>query len=59
MGIHIFQNQQQTGPFPKEAVLEMARLGTLPPDALVWHDGAADWYPVGRWVQENGASAAP
>lgn len=58
MEIHVFQNQQQTGPFPVEAVVEMGRLGTLPRDALVWHDGATDWYRLEQFLRERGVPVA-
>ncbi len=58
MEIHVFANNQQLGPFSKESVLEMARLGSLPPDASVWHDGVKDWYPVSEFVGNQGGAVA-
>ncbi len=63
MEVHVFANQQQLGPFAPDAVVEMARLGSIPPDASVWHDGAPDWFPLSDFVQQHGpgmfAAAAP
>jgi hypothetical protein len=56
MDIHVFANNQQMGPFPKDTVLQMASIGSIPPDASVWHDGAKDWYPVGEFVAAHGAA---
>jgi len=56
MEIHVFANNQQLGPFSKESVLEMARLGSLPPEASVWHDGVKDWYPISEFVGNHGGS---
>jgi hypothetical protein len=58
MEIHVHHNGQQLGPFPKESLIEMARLGSFPNDALVWHDGATDWYPLGDFMKAH-APAAP
>ena len=57
MDIHIFANNQQMGPFSKETVLQMASIGSLPADASVWHDGAADWYPLAKFVAAHGSPA--
>ena len=61
MEIHVFANNQQMGPYPKETVIQMAGLGSLPADASVWHDGAGDWYPLSEFLAKNGgvAVAAP
>ena len=56
MDIHVFANNQQMGPFPKETVLQMAGIGSLPADASVWHDGATDWYPLAQFVAAHGSS---
>lgn len=58
MEIHVFANNQQMGPYPKETVIQMAGLGSLPADASVWHDGAADWYPLSEFLVKNGGVAA-
>jgi hypothetical protein len=60
MDIHVFANNQQMGPFPKDTVLQMASIGSIPADASVWHDGAKDWYPLGDFVAAHGgATPAP
>jgi len=56
MEIHVFANNQQLGPFTKESVLEMARLGSLPPEASVWHDGVKDWYPISEFIGSHGGA---
>jgi hypothetical protein len=58
MEIHVFANSQQLGPFSKESVLEMAQLGSLPPDASVWHDGAKDWYPISEFIGKHGGAVS-
>lgn len=58
MEIHVFVNNQQLGPYPKETVIQMAGLGSLPADASVWHDGASDWYPLSEFLSKNGGVAA-
>jgi hypothetical protein len=65
MEIHVFANSQQMGPFPLDSVIDMARMGSLPAEAMVWHEGATDWYPLSRLLAERapgvvlGAGAAP
>lgn len=58
MEIHVFANSQQMGPYPKETVIQMAGLGSLPADASVWHDGAGDWYPLSEFLAKNGGAVA-
>ncbi len=58
MEIHVFANNQQMGPYPKETVIQMAGLGSLPADASVWHDGAGDWYPLSEFLAKNGGAVA-
>ena len=52
MRIHVHHQGTQIGPFTREAVAEMVRLGTLGPDANVWHEGLPDWIPAGQFVQQ-------
>lgn len=58
MVFHVFANNQQMGPFNKEAVLEMAAMGSIPADASVWHDGAPDWYPLAEFLSAHGGGGA-
>lgn len=50
--VHVHQQGNQIGPFTAEAVAEMVRLGTLGPDANVWHEGLADWIPVNQFLAQ-------
>ena len=43
---HCAINGQQQGPFTVDQLRDMAGRGGLPPDALVWTDGMADWQPL-------------
>ncbi len=52
MQIHVHHQGAQIGPFTREAVAEMVRLGTLGPDANVWHEGLPDWIPAGQFLQQ-------
>jgi membrane associated rhomboid family serine protease len=44
--ILIYMNQEQTGPYNRAQIGAMLRLGAIPPDALFWCDGMADWQPI-------------
>lgn len=57
MEIHVFANNQQMGPYPKDTVIQMAGLGSLPADASVWHDRAGEWYPLSEFLAKNGGAA--
>ncbi len=59
MQLHVHHQGNQIGPFAPEAVAEMVRLGTLGPDASVWHEGLPDWVPVNEFLQQLPAPAAP
>ncbi len=59
MQLHVHHQGSQIGPFTPEAVAEMVRLGTLGPDASVWHEGLPDWVPVNEFLQQLPAPAAP
>lgn len=59
MQLHVHHQGNQIGPFTPEAVAEMFRLGTLGPDANVWHEGLPDWVPVNEFLQQRPAPAAP
>jgi len=34
----------------------MARIGTLPASATVWHSGAAEWYPLAEFLTQQPAA---
>jgi hypothetical protein len=57
MNLHVFDQNQQIGPFPEESVREMLKVGSLTPQALVWHDGAPDWIPAATYF--GGAAPPP
>ena len=59
MEIHIHANNQQLGPFATERVLEMARTGAIPDDALVWHADAPEWYPLSDFIARHGVGSTP
>ena len=59
MQISVFNDGQQLGPFPLEAVHNMVRLGSLPQTALVWYEGAPDWIPLPTFLQQYPLPAAP
>ncbi len=59
MQISIYHNGQQLGPFPLDAVHNMVRLGSLPNEAMVWYEGAADWIPLPDFLQQYPLPAAP
>lgn len=47
MQIFIQHQGQQTGPFPLEQVRAGLANGTYQPTDLAWHEGAAEWLPLG------------
>ena len=59
MQISVYNNGQQLGPFPLDAVHNMVRLGSLPDTAHVWYDGAPDWIPLPTFLQQYPVPAAP
>jgi len=59
MQISVFNNGQQLGPFPLDAVHNMVRLGSLPDTAHVWYEGAPDWIPLPTFLQQYPVPAAP
>jgi len=59
MQISVYNNGQQLGPFPLEAVHNMVRLGSLPETALVWYEGVPDWIPLPTFLQQYPVPAAP
>jgi len=59
MNLFIYDNNQQTGPFPPESVLEMVRVGSVSPQAMVWHEGAPDWVPLATFLAPPGNPVVP
>ena len=60
--VHVFvpATQQQQGPFAPDVVVGMARSGSIPPDASVWHADASEWYPLSRFLaRQDPPVAAP
>lgn len=57
MQVEVDQDGQRLGPFPRDAALEMARLGSIPPDALVRPVGVDDWQTVQDFVATYDAVA--
>ena len=55
MNCYTYHQDQQQGPFPLAAFHEMLRTGSVPQDALVWHDGAAAWMPLADFLSSNPA----
>lgn len=48
MNWYYSQNGQQLGPVPEQELTRLAANGTLNATSLVWHDGLADWQPLGN-----------
>jgi hypothetical protein len=59
MQISVYNNGQQLGPFPLAAIHNMIRLGSLPNEAMVWYEGAADWIPLPDFLQQYPLPAPP
>lgn len=59
MQISVYNNGQQLGPFPLDAIHNMVRLGSLPQTAHVWYEGAPDWIPLPTFLQQYPVPAAP
>ena len=53
MQLHVFQHEKQTGPFPLDTVHNMKRTGSLNDTAMLWHEGLADWQPIGPFLATN------
>ena len=59
MQISVYNDGQQLGPFPLDAIHNMVRLGSLPQTAHVWYEGAPDWIPLPTFLQQYPVPAAP
>lgn len=55
--IYLGIRDQRKGPFTREQVQEMLRVGEVNLDTLSWKKGMADWIPLHRLL--DGASAPP
>ncbi len=58
MQLHVFQDEKQTGPFVLDAVHNMKRTGRLKENAMLWHEGLADWQPAEAFLAANPPSKA-
>ena len=58
MELHIYDNEQQIGPFAPEVVQQMLESGALSPNAQVWHEGAPDWIPILTFFPQQAPPAA-
>ncbi|MDB6120052.1 MAG: hypothetical protein JWO08_3833 [Verrucomicrobiaceae bacterium] len=47
MNWYYSQNGQQLGPVPEQELTRLAATGAINANSLVWHDGLADWQPLG------------
>ncbi len=43
---YVGQNGEQNGPFSEAEIVNQIRQGMVGEDALVWHDGMAEWQPI-------------
>lgn len=59
MQISIFNNGQQLGPFPLDAVHNMIRLGSVTKEAMFWYEGCPDWISLATFLQQYPLPAAP
>ena len=48
MQIYVLKNNVQVGPFPLEDVRARLQQGEFTNADLAWHDGIADWAPLGQ-----------
>lgn len=43
---YVGQNGEQNGPYSEHEIVSQIRQGMISQDALVWHEGMADWQPI-------------
>lgn len=48
MDVYVMKDGSRQGPFPPFRLTEMLEDGSLTPRDLVWHDGMAQWSPLGE-----------
>ncbi len=58
MNWYYVENGQQKGPVTQDQLDELARLGTIKADSLVWTDGMANWLPYSQARPGSGAAPA-
>ena len=46
VNVYIAVNNQQTGPFNMDAIMQQVQAGTITKDTLVWKAGMAEWLPA-------------
>lgn len=59
MAIYIYKNNQQTGPFDDNAVIEWLKKGQLSPDDMAFRQGQAGWQPLKNIFPFAGAPILP
>lgn len=47
--IHIYQNDQQIGPYTEEEIRTRVQLGAISTTSLAWQEGMTDWQPLGSF----------
>lgn len=59
MQIFIAKNGEKTGPFSEAQVREMLAAGSASATDLAWHEGMADWKPLGQVLPAQPGPVAP
>ena len=59
MSLHIFKNNEQSGPFEDSYIVENLRKGVLLPNDLACRDGMDDWQPLGGLFPLEVAAVSP
>ncbi len=59
MEIFIHRDGQQHGPYTVEDIKGHLASGSIKPEELGWHEGLADWKPVGTLIANSPAPAFP
>lgn len=57
MPILVHHDNQQLGPYPEATARQMLADGRLPPTALAWREGMAEWKPLGELLATLPAAA--
>ena len=58
MEIFIHRDGQQHGPYTPEDIKGHLASGSIKPEELAWHEGLADWKPVGTLIPDSPAPVA-
>lgn len=60
MDWYYLEGDQQKGPVSEDAIVSLARTGTIQPETLVWREGFDDWHPYSQLAGAiAGAPTAP